>query len=161
MKKSLLVLLTLCYQATYSQKIAEKKWDKFDSVYLISTKEETLAGSKIGRRFVNVKFFYTWLKKAEFIDVPNAKYFSILIGFKSELITSTDNKTEIKVEFMDGTFGTYTRPDAEYKMVTDVGFFIFNIPLDDKLFTTDIKTIRISTSDANQDYEISHQKHRL
>ena len=39
-----------------------------------------------------------------------------------------------------------------------MGFVNFSIPLSDKLFTTDIKAIRIKTSQTDIDYEIPTKK---
>ncbi len=43
MKRLLLILLTLYSQASDSQKIEENKFDKFDSIYKISTKMKYLS----------------------------------------------------------------------------------------------------------------------
>lgn len=158
MQRFLLILLTLCSQISYSQKIEEKSFDKFDSIYTISAKSETLVGKILGNKFLSSQIFYHSFKKAEFINSPGAKYFEVLILFKTDISTTTDNETKIKVEFADGTFGTYARPAAKSEIVTDIGAFSFQISLNDKLFKTDIKTIRISTSDANIDYNIPAKK---
>jgi len=158
MKRLILILLTLFSLTSYSQKIEENKFDKFDSIYQISTKDEILVGKVLAKKYLYVNTSFNWFTRAEFINLSAAKSYKILIGFKTDIQTSTDNDTKIKVEFADGTFGEYSRPTAKYEIVTDMGFFIFDVPLGDKLFTTDIKTIRISTSDTNIDYEIPAKK---
>ena len=158
MKRFLLPLLTLCSLSSYSQNIGDKTFDKFDSTYSISTKDETLVGSKFGKNYLKVKIFYSWFKKARFVNHPEAKTYSVLIGFKTNTVTSTSNETEINVQFGDGTVVTYNRPDANYKVVSEMGYFIFDVPLGDKLFTNDIKAIRVRTSEINLDYEIPTKK---
>jgi len=158
MKKIFCILLALYSQGSYSQKIEDKKFDKFDSTYTISTKDETLVGKLMGRTFLFVRASFSWYRKAEFTNLPNAKSFRVLFGFKTNIVTSVDKGSEIKIEFADGTIGTYSRPDAQYQIVTEMGFINFNVPVNDKLFTTDIKAIRVRTSETNLDYEIPSKK---
>lgn len=158
MKMFFLILLTIYTQISYSQTIEENKFDRFDSIYTISTKNETLVGGISKLKYMYASTFFLWQAKAKFINLSSVKSYNILIGFKTNRLTSTDNQTKIKVEFVDGTFGEYDRPDADYQIVRDMGNFAFKVLLGDKLFTTDIKTIRISTSDANIDYEIPAKK---
>lgn len=158
MKTKLLIFLVLCLQLGYSQKIEDAKFDKFDSTYNISTKDEPLVGKILRKHFLSVRIHYNWLQKTEFAYNPNAKYFYVILGFKTDIITSTDNKSEIKIQFVDGTFGTYNLPNAKYQIVTEIGLVGFDVHLGDKLFTTDIKAIRISTTDTRLDYEIPAKK---
>lgn len=158
MKKILLGVLILFSQIGYSQKIGEKTFDKFDSTYEISTKDETLVGRALGYDYLYVQAYFLWQKKAKYINYPKAKSFSIIVGFKSHGVTSLDNKSVMKVEFEDETFGTYNNPNADYQIVSENGVVMFKVPLDDKLFTTGIKAIRIVTSDMNLDYEIPTKK---
>lgn len=154
MKKYIIILLALYSQESYSQKIEDKLVDKFDSTYTISTKAETLVGKLKGKTFLYVKGSFFWLRQAKFANLQDAKGFTILLGFKTDIVTSIDEGTEIKIEFADGTIGTYSRPSAKHQIVTEIGLINFDVPLEDKLFTTDIKAIRVRTSEINLDYEI-------
>jgi hypothetical protein len=158
MKNILIILLTFSLSSSYSQKIQSKIFDKFDSVYTITTGDEALSGKILRGKYMYASISFHSYKKATFINLPNANYFSVLIGFVTNRVTTIDKKTEIKIEFVDGTFGTYNNPDLEYQIVTDMGFVNFHVSPKDKLFTTNVKTIRIATSDDNIDYDISSKK---
>src|ERR1035437_424407 len=125
MKKFLLILLALCSQASYSQKIGDKILDKFDSTYTISTKDETLVGKILGKNFLYVIIYYSWLKQAKFINRPDAKTFNVQFGFKTNIVTSIDNESEIKVEIADGTVGTYNLRNFNNQIVTEMGVISF------------------------------------
>lgn len=129
MKRLLLTLLYFMFTIKLFSKIEENKFDKFDSIYTISSKNETLVGKVSEKKYLYVQTSFDWFKKAKFINLPSAKSYTILIGFKTGIPTSTDNETKIKVEFADGTLGEYSRPTAKYEIVTDMSFFIFKVSL--------------------------------
>lgn len=158
MKKIILILFVFLNHLCYSQIIQEKKFDKFDSIYTVNTSNETLVGKILKWEYLYVNASFTWFMQTKFANSPQAKTFDVLIGFKTQVPTAIDDKTKIKIAFTDNTIGIYSRPDTKYQPVTDLGFYIFHVPLEDKLFTTDIKTIRIATTDTNIDYEIPKKK---
>ena len=94
MKNLILILFTFSSLYSYSQKIEERIFDKFDSVYTITTNSETLVGNQKGSTFLYAKASFSWLKQAKFTNNPKAKFFDLLFGFKTNTVTSIDNETE-------------------------------------------------------------------
>src|ERR1700733_5821793 len=98
MKKLLFIVLIVCSKASYSQKIASESLDKFDSIYTISTEDKIPVGRLSGSgKYLSATINYHWFKNARYINSPQAKYFEVLIGFKSGGVTATDDKTEVKI----------------------------------------------------------------
>ncbi len=153
-----IIIVSLFFHEGYAQKVEERSFDKFDSVYTITTQDETLVGKFSAKKFLYTHTTFHWFKKAKFINLPTAKTFELLIGFKTDIPTAIDATTQIKVEFADGTIGVYTNPNSKYQIVTDMGFYIFHVATGDKLFNSDVKTIQIATSDTHIDYEIPAKK---
>ena len=157
MHKFIFFLFTLISINSYCQK-PEIKFDKFDSVYTISTRDKLISGKALRGDFMYAHSIFTWLKKAEYKNADNAKFFEVLLSFATTHSTVIDSTTEIKIQFSDNSFATYKQFSGESQIVIETGAVLFEIPDDDKLFTTDVKTIRISTSDANMDFEIPEKK---
>ncbi len=101
---------------------------------------------------------FNWFKKAKHKDAPAAKYFEVILGFAAPHSTVIDGNTEIKIELSDNSFETYKQFSDEPHVAIGSGAVIFNVSLNDKLFTTNIKTIRIATSDTNNDFDIPEKK---
>lgn len=158
MRRLFFFLIILFSKVSYSQKIEERNFDKFDSIYIISAEKETLAGKPFSSKYLYAQVRFSWLQQIKYINSPNKKLITVYIGFITDVPTIIDTETELKIQFADGTFGTYKRPDTKYQTVTELGIYAINVPVEDKLFMTDIKTIRIATSDTHIDYEIPTKK---
>lgn len=157
MKYLLLGLFLLFFSISNSQKIEKNIFDKFDSTLSIESKDETLFGRLGGRDYLYVRSFYKENRKLKNIVSPIIKEYLILFGFKTNNVIAINEKSDIKIEFTDGTIGIYNS-QYSYKIYTDFGIYSFYVKSDDKLFNTDIKSIRISTTDLNFDYDIPKKK---
>lgn len=155
MKQLMLLSLSLAPLFCLSQKIDENKYDKFDSLYTVKTKSETLTGGLMRSTylsFVATKHKYLSLR---FTKTPGEVGYSVLLTFKPQTTISLDESSEIKVEFADGKIVTY-KNERSYHVYSSgdfagVGIFV---KADDPLFTGTVKSIRISSTSANDDFEL-------
>jgi len=146
----------------FSQRIEENKFDKFDSVWKVSTNLIYFNKSKKDIAFV-----------ASYYDLMQVKHKGVkphytgFFFFKSNSVTSIDeNKSSVQVEFTNGKINSY-QYKGSYDIISSdemAGMYV-GIPDEDgeydDLFSEPIKSIRINTTDRQLDYEIKEKNSNL
>jgi len=155
--KSIYLFLVLCTPLViFAQKIKEKKYDRFDSAQQISTATEAMAGKMMTPHYL--VSYCSWIKVMTAASSKDDPRFFVTFMFKTTSVTSLDDKCEMKIEFIDNTISTY-KYFGEYKILTSNDYASFSAEALDNspLFSKDIKTVRIRTSDQIYEYEIKEK----
>ena len=138
----LFLLLILLPVLSHSQTIQTNEIDKFDSVLKVGTNMDTLTRSNDLHKILFVKVWrVASLKKVKEFPEAVVGYFSII----THDVFSIDGKSALKVIFEDGSINEYKHSGDFQVFGTDKLATIY-FPLDDKLSTKKIKSIRFAYS---------------
>lgn len=156
----LFVIAILQVHILSAQKIDENSFDKYDSVYTISSQSETINGMMSAGGILKSTVYWRDIRQSQFKSLPHTSY-TLALMFKSNSTTSIDEKSAgAKIEFDNGKIVDYHH-FGRYKIISsdDLASIAIKIEDDeDPLFSNSIKSIRIYTSRSNQDYDISEKK---
>jgi hypothetical protein len=148
----LFLLLMLLPVFSYSQIIETNETDKFDSILKVGTNMDTLTRSNDLRKVLLVKVWrMASLKTVKEFPEAVVGYFSII----TNEVLSIDSKSALKVIFEDGSINEYKHA-GDYEVMGTNELATIYFPLDEKLSTKKIKSIRFAYSPSGYyDYEIS------
>ncbi len=145
MKKIALLALILPV-ITFAQKIDHIKIDKVDSVHTLTKSKEKLT-SDLSFSVLQVRFL-----KASY---SGDKTLSLFFYAPAKMLTSRNSESYVGVEFTDGTVKKYmnTAPSKVFATGDDINLY-FSLPDRDDLISKPIKSIRLSTENESDAFEI-------
>ena len=155
-KISLLIVAVFLSLTSISQTIAENAFDKYDSVHVIKTTRERL--SRKGKLDVKITDYIFLAKKYKMAAQPFEP--TIYFWFSPDYVISVrKGDASAKVEFDDGTIKEYLHVgDTKIYGSDEMGSIYIVVEEEDKLYSHNIKSIRLSFSDGDKDYVIDDKK---
>lgn len=157
--KVFIITLLLLPLIGFTQKIETEAFDKFDSVYTISTKSEQLGGGMMSAKYLTFACTYRDFQQVQFSGIDHSSI-SVSFYFRAGRVTSIqDAESSVKIEFENGKIKEY-KHFGKYRILgtSDIGSIVARVEPEDEIFTTSIKSLRINTSSQNLDFEISDKK---
>jgi hypothetical protein len=148
----LFLLLILLPMFGQSQTIETNNLDKFDSVLKVGTNMDTLTRSQDLHKVLLVKVWrLASLKTVKEFPEAVVGYFSII----SPDVISVDSKSSLKVIFDDGSISEY-KHQGDYEVTGRDELATIYFPLDEKLSTKNIKSVRFAYSPSGYyDFEVT------
>lgn len=160
--KQIAILLLLFPLFLKAQKIEENKFDKYDSIWKVTSETVKLSNSS-GPLSMSVA--YMDLQQEKFKVLPH-RYYTIYLRFVSRSVTSlNEDNSKVQIEFTNGKVNSYPYK-GNYKILSSNDYGTMYIQFDDDetddlIFTEPIKSIRLHTRNSDYDFEIKDKKSKL
>jgi hypothetical protein len=165
MKYTFLLISILLSPNLFSQKIEESKFDVKDSIQTFKTTTEAI-GTRIVVESGDIKTLSGFVVYSRSLAKSNTTLSSkaieplVSLFFVPERITSINGGISgVKVKFTDGEVVEHKHEGSNKLVGTNQAAVIyFTVFTTDKLFTTPIKSIKVSVSSGDYEFEIDEKK---